>query len=111
LRLLAHHKQKGSEMRPIADPQGEPPTSHGVVSESERKEFKKYGYTLTDGVDDERRTLVGRGDQHSDVIFTLKKLRQILIDEFSYDGQDPKGVKRYQPIVDATQELIDELEG
>jgi hypothetical protein len=44
-----------------------------------------------------------------EIIGTLEKLKDILIGEFSYDGEDPRGVKAYQNQVDEAQDLIDRL--
>jgi hypothetical protein len=40
----------------------------------------------------------------------LKRAAQILINEFSYDGEDPRGVKAYQEDVDYFTELAERLE-
>jgi hypothetical protein len=40
----------------------------------------------------------------------LKRAAQILINEFSYDGEDPHGVKRYQEDVDYFNEVAARLE-
>jgi hypothetical protein len=40
----------------------------------------------------------------------LRRAAQILINEFSYDGEDPQGVKAYQEDVDYFTELAKRLE-
>jgi hypothetical protein len=40
----------------------------------------------------------------------LRRAAQILINEFSYDGEDPQGVKAYQEDVDYFTELAKRLD-
>lgn len=51
-----------------------------------------------------------RGCGHDDPWRLLSRLRDIVIAEFSYDGEDPKGVKvqDYQEAVDAAEVLIEQ---
>lgn len=42
-----------------------------------------------------------------EAIQMLDRLTQIIINEFSYDGQDPKGVKAYQGEVDKARDILD----
>lgn len=41
---------------------------------------------------------------------SLQTLANIVIREFSYDGENPDGVKRYQPEVNKAREVIADLE-
>lgn len=44
-----------------------------------------------------------------EVIKVLERFCDILIGQFSYDGEDPKGVKGFQRDVDEAQALIERL--
>lgn len=41
----------------------------------------------------------------------LERAAQILVSEFSYDGEDPRGVKRYQDDVDCFLLLAERIRG
>lgn len=45
----------------------------------------------------------------TDAFKILTRLRNILIAEFSFDGEDPKGLKTYQEDVDEAERVIEEL--
>lgn len=51
----------------------------------------------------------GIAEVHSAISLALKRAAQILINEFSYDGEDPQGVKAYQDDVDYFNELADKV--
>lgn len=43
-------------------------------------------------------------------IYLIKTMREILIREFSYDGEDETGVKTYQKTVDVAKEFLTKYE-